>query len=115
MSIDSTPSVIVFPVVDLEAAKTLYAAVLGTEPYVDAPYYVGFKAGDVEIGLDPNGRRQGTTAPIVYWTTDDIAGRIDALVSAGATVKRPPFDVGGGMLVAVLADADGNLLGLRSA
>ena len=113
MSTPTAPSLIVFPVVDLDAARTLYSAVLGTAPYADAPYYVGFKVGDVEIGLDPNGARQGTTTPITYWSTDDIAGRVEALVAAGATVQRPPADVGGGQLVAVLADADGNLLGLR--
>jgi len=36
-------------------------------------------------------------------------------VAAGAVVRRPPGDVGGGMVVAVLADADGNLLGVRGA
>ena len=113
MSTPTAPSLIVFPVADLDAARTLFSAVLGTAPYADAPYYVGFRVGDMEIGLDPNAARQGTTTPIAYWSTDDIAARVEALVAAGATVQRPPADVGGGQLVAVLADADGNLLGLR--
>jgi predicted enzyme related to lactoylglutathione lyase len=111
----AAPSVIVFGVDDLGAAKTLYTAVLGVEPYADTPYYVGFHAGDVEIGLDPNAARQGTTAPIAYWTTDDVDARVQALVAAGATVQRPPSDVGGGQVVALLADAAGNPVGLRSA
>lgn len=110
----SAPSLVVFGVDDLAAATRLCTAVLGTEPYVDAPYYVGYRVGDVEIGLDPHAARQGVTVPITYWTTDDMPGRLDALVAAGATVRRPPADVGG-MLVAVLADASGNLLGLREA
>ncbi len=114
-SAPSAPNLVVFPVGDLDAAKTLYGAVLGTSPYADSPYYVGYRVGDVEVGLDPNSARQGTTTPITYWATDDITGRIEALVAAGATVRRPASDVGGGMLVAVLADADGNLLGLRQA
>lgn len=118
MSTQSTPtapSLVVFGVDDLDAAKTLYTSVLGTEPYVDSAYYVGYRVGDVEIGLDPNAARQGGTTPITYWTTDDIDGRVAALVAAGATVHRPPADVGGGKLVAVLADTSGNLLGLREA
>ena len=111
----SAPSLIVFPVGDLEAAKTFYTAVLGSDPYADTPYYVGYRVGDVEIGLDPHAVRQGTTTPVAYWTTDDIEGRVEALVAAGATVRRPTADVGGGQLVAVLADATGNLVGLRSA
>jgi predicted enzyme related to lactoylglutathione lyase len=114
-SAPTAPNLVVFPVADLDAAKTLYSTVIGTPPYVDSPYYVGYRVGEVEIGLDPNAGRQGTTTPITYWPTDDIHGRIDALVAAGATVRRPAGDVGGGMLVAVLADADGNLLGLRQA
>jgi predicted enzyme related to lactoylglutathione lyase len=111
----TAPSLVVFGVGDLDAARTLYTAVLGVEPYADSPYYVGFRVGDVEIGLDPNAARQGTTTPITYWTTDDIEGRVDALVAAGATVQRPPSDVGAGTLVAVLSDASGNLIGLREA
>jgi predicted enzyme related to lactoylglutathione lyase len=110
----AAPSLVVFGVGDLDAARTLYTAVLGTEPYVDTPYYVGYRAGDVEIGLDPNAGRQGTSTPITYWTTDDIHGRVEALVAAGATVQRAPADVGGGLLVAVLTDANGNLIGLRA-
>jgi predicted enzyme related to lactoylglutathione lyase len=111
----AAPSLVVFGVGDLAVAKALYTAVLGTEPYVDSAYYVGYRVGDVEIGLDPNAARQGTTTPITYWTTDDVEARVAELVAAGATVQRPPADVGGGFLVAVLADADGNLLGLRGA
>jgi predicted enzyme related to lactoylglutathione lyase len=114
----TAPSLVVFGVGDLTAARTLYTAVLGTEPYVDSPYYVGYRVGDVEVGLDPHAARQGGTGPsasgpITYWTTEDLQGRVDALVAAGATVQRPPADVGGGQRVAVLADASGNLLGLR--
>ncbi len=109
----TAPSLVVFGVADLDAAKALYTAVLGVEPYVDTPYYVGYRTGDVEIGLDPNAARQGTTSPVTYWATDDVHGRVEALVEAGATVQRPPSDVGGGLLVAVVADATGNLIGLR--
>ena len=65
-------SLIVFPVNDIARAKTLYKALLGAEPYADAPYYVGFKVGDQEIGLDPNGHRQGLTGPIPYWEVEDV-------------------------------------------
>ena len=51
----SYPALIVMPVSNIETAKATYRALLGIDPYVDSPYYVGFKAGDGEIGLDPNG------------------------------------------------------------
>lgn len=46
-------SVIVYPVKDLAQAKTLYGKLLGVEPYADEAYYVGFRVGDHEVGLDP--------------------------------------------------------------
>lgn len=45
----------VYPVKDIAGARALYREVLGVEPYADMPYYVGFRVGDQEIGLDPNG------------------------------------------------------------
>jgi hypothetical protein len=38
---------------DIAQAKTLYSKLLGIEPYTDEAYYVGFKVGDQELGLDP--------------------------------------------------------------
>ena len=114
-STGSAPTLVVFAVDDLEVARTFWTALLGVEPYADSPYYVGYTTGGVEIGLDPNADRSGTGSPVVYWTVDDLDARVDALVSAGATVRRPPGDVGGGQLVALLVDAAGNPIGLRGA
>jgi hypothetical protein len=44
---------VIYPVSDLEKAKELLRAALGVDPYADAPYYVGFRTGNGEIGLDP--------------------------------------------------------------
>lgn len=111
-----TPSpikLIVYPVKDLSAAKKIFGAYLGAEPYVDGPYYVGYRVGEQEIGLDPNAHAQGITAAIGYIETDDIRAGVKALVEAGAQVVQDVMDVGGGLLVARLKDADGNFLGLR--
>ena len=105
-------SLIVYPVKDLARAKALYSNLLGVEPYVDAPYYVGFRVGEQEVGLDPNGHGQGMTGAVGYWQVDDIHQRLQQLVDAGAEVQRPVADVGGGKLIAWVKDADGNLTGL---
>lgn len=99
---------IVYPVKDLEAAKTLYGKFLGVEPYADAPYYVGYKLGNLEFGLDPNGQDV-----IAYIEVDDIKSYLQTLVDAGATISQEPKDVGGGLLIAQVKDANGNVLGLR--
>jgi predicted enzyme related to lactoylglutathione lyase len=103
---------IVVPVRDLAAAKAVYGALLG-EPHTDQPYYVGYRLGDHEVALDPNGHKQGMTGPVSFWDVDDIEKTAAALVEAGGTVAGPARDVGGGMLVAIVADADGNPIGLR--
>lgn len=104
---------IIFPVQDLARAKTLYRQLLGVAPYADAAYYVGFRVGDQEVGLDPNGHRKGMTGPIGYWHVADVRQRLQSLLAAGATTLQEPTDVGGGMLIATVKDADGNVIGLR--
>jgi predicted enzyme related to lactoylglutathione lyase len=103
----------IYPVKDIAKAKKLYGSLLETEPYADAPYYVGFRVGDHEIGLDPNGHSQGMTAPISYVDVDDIKATLTMLVDAGAVVQQEPRDVGGGLLIAWVKDGDGNVTGLR--
>lgn len=104
---------VVYPVKDIGRAKALFREVLGVEPYADAPYYVGFRIGDQEIGLDPNGHEKGMNGPIGYVEVDDIGGRLRAFVKAGARERQGVTDVGGGKLIAWVEDADGNLVGLQ--
>ena len=103
---------ILYPVNDMARAKVLYGSLLGTEPYADQPYYVGWKVAGQDIGLVPHGNPQGITVPVAYHHVDDINGTIATLVNAGAETQAEPRDVGGGRLVAALKDADGNVIGL---
>jgi predicted enzyme related to lactoylglutathione lyase len=102
----------VYPVKDLARAKALYTTFLGVEPYADAAYYVGFRLGDQEIGLDPNGHKSGMTGPVGYWEVDDIKKSLQLLLDAGAQVQQGVKDVGGGKLIASVKDADGNTIAL---
>ena len=104
---------LVYPVKDIAQAKVLYSKLLGVEPYVDSPYYVGFRVGDQEIGLDPNGHSQGLTGPIGYYEVDDIKKSLQSLLDVGGQVQQDVRDVGGGMLIASVKDADGNSIGLK--
>jgi predicted enzyme related to lactoylglutathione lyase len=100
------------PVSDVEKAKAVYAALLGTPPQTDDPYYVGFEAEGQHIGLVPSGGPQEMTSPVAYWHVRDIEAKLAEVTAAGATVKEPARDVGGGRLVATVTDPDGNVLGL---
>ncbi|MGI8553319.1 MAG: VOC family protein [Dehalococcoidia bacterium] len=103
---------VIYPVKDIAQAKTLYSKLSGIEPYADEAYYVGFRVGDQEIGLDPHGHNKGMTGPIAYWHVDDIKKSLQLLLDAGAQVQQEINDVGGGMLIAWVKDADGNVIGL---
>jgi predicted enzyme related to lactoylglutathione lyase len=103
---------VLHPVSDLEAAKPVYAALIGAQPQTDGPYYVGFDAEGQHIGLVPGGGPQGMTSPVAYWHVADIEAKLAEVAAAGATVTEPVRDVGGGRLVATVADPDGNVLGL---
>ena len=104
--------IVLHPVSDLATAKAMYAALLGMQPQADSPYYVGFDAEGQHIGLVPGAGQQGMTSPVAYWQVPDIEAKLAEVTAAGATVKEPPHDVGGGRLVATVTDPDGNVLGL---
>jgi len=85
---------IIYPVKDVAQAKALFGKLLGVKPYMAEAYYVGFRVGDQEIGLDPNGYVQGMIMPIGYYHVEDIQKCLKTLVEAGAQVGQELKDVG---------------------
>jgi predicted enzyme related to lactoylglutathione lyase len=104
--------IVLHPVSDLATAKAMYAALLGVPPQADSDYYVGFEAEGQHIGLVPGGGPQDMTSPVAFWDVPDIEAKLAEVTAAGATLKEPAHDVGGGRLVATFTDPDGNVLGL---
>ena len=100
---------IIYPVTDIDRARALFRALLGADPYTDAPYYVGFRTAGQEIGLDPAGHRHGMTG---YWQVQDIRASLQSLLEAGAKAIEDVRDVGHGRLIASVRDPDGNVIGL---
>ena len=100
------------PVSDVEKSKAVYTALLGVPPQVADSFYVGFEAEGQHIGLVSGGGAEGMTSPVAYWHVSDIEAKLAEVTAAGAAVKQPARDVGGGRLVATVTDLDGNVLGL---
>ncbi len=102
---------LVVPAADLDAAKAVYTALYG-DPHTDSPYYVGFDAGGFEVSLAPG---EQTGGPVAYADVDDLDGMRERLLAAGATEQSAPRQVAPGARVCVLADPNGNPIGLRGA
>ncbi|MDA8357793.1 MAG: VOC family protein [Actinomycetota bacterium] len=103
---------VLYPVSDLAKAKAVYSALLGADPQVDSPHYVGFDAEGQHIGLVPAGGPQSPATPVAYWHVEDIEAKLTEVTGAGARVQDPAREVGGGRLVATVTDPDGNPIGL---
>jgi predicted enzyme related to lactoylglutathione lyase len=100
---------ILYPVKNIKESTTLFRKFLGTEPYAEQPYYVGFKIDDQDIGLVPGNPEGGATA---FYHVDDIKNSLQILVEGGATIVQDIKNVGGDRLVASVKDKDSNLIGL---
>ena len=102
-------NLLVHPVKDLEKAKAFYSTFLGVQPYVDSPYYVGYKVGNLEVGLDPN----SAVGPIAYTDVEDIKASLKEMTDVGAEIVQDVNDVGNGLQIAQVKDTNGNVVGLR--
>ncbi len=103
----------IYHVDDLQAAKEWYAKVLGIDPYFDEPFYVGFNVGGYELGLNPDTSKvtKGSSS-YAYWGVKDARAKYQRLLELGAAPHEEVQDVGGGILVATVLDAWGNVFGI---
>jgi predicted enzyme related to lactoylglutathione lyase len=103
---------LMFPTSDLAKSKELFSRLLGAEPAFDEPFYVGWQFGGFSIGLDPSGPARGMTGATPVFEVDDIRETVAALEAAGAAIVEDVQPVGGGNLIALMSDPDGNMIGL---
>jgi catechol 2,3-dioxygenase-like lactoylglutathione lyase family enzyme len=101
----------IYPVGDLDRAKTWYSRILGQPPYFDQPFYVGFAVGGFELGLIPDGE-PSVDGPQPLWGVQNAEQAFARLVELGATALEPVNDVGEGIKVAAVKDPFGNRLGI---
>ena len=102
---------VLHPVSDLEKAKPVYSALIGSRrrPRGLLRRLRGRRpAHRAGAGRGP----QGMTSPVAYWHVPDIEAKLAEVTAAGRDRQGPPRDVGGGRLVATFTDPDGNVLGL---
>ncbi|MGI9449495.1 MAG: VOC family protein [Geminicoccaceae bacterium] len=104
---------------DTEGAKAFYGETLGwtfegVDMGEDGMYWVA-KDGDQPVGgLFDISKPEFEGVPphwFAYIAVDDIDARLEKATKAGATIKRPPFDVPGVGRIANIADATGATIG----
>ncbi len=105
---------VIYHVTDLARAREWYSTAFDVTPYFDEPYYVGFQIGGFELGLDPDCSRvgPGEGGATAYWGVADIHGAHATFIGMGAGALEPLRAVGGGIVVATVADPFGNAIGL---
>jgi predicted enzyme related to lactoylglutathione lyase len=100
---------VIYPAPDLAASKRWWASFLGTEPYFDEPFYVGFNPGGYELGLLPDANP--ADGALTYWGVDDVVAAVEAALEAGSSVHSPVNDVGEGIITACVRTPDGTIVG----
>jgi catechol 2,3-dioxygenase-like lactoylglutathione lyase family enzyme len=101
---------VVYSAPDLAASKAWWTEALGTPPYFDQPFYVGFNPGGYELGLVPNG--DPPAGPRTYWGVRDIAAAAAHLIATGAVAVEAVQDVGEGIKLGTFRSPGGDLVGL---
>jgi len=102
-----------YTVGDLQRARDWFADVIGTEPYFDESYYVGFDVGGYELGLVPAEEgASGGDGDVAYWGVDDIDAAVERLTDHGVTIHEDVQDVGEGIRLATVRTPFGSLLGI---
>jgi predicted enzyme related to lactoylglutathione lyase len=104
---------------DVESAKSFYGDVIGwtfeAMEMADGGTYFIAKDGDTSIGgmFDMKGPDFEGMPPhwFSYISVDDVDARVDKALSAGATLKRPLFDVPGVGRIALIVQPDGAAVG----
>jgi predicted enzyme related to lactoylglutathione lyase len=100
----------IYPAPDLAAAKAFWTATLGSEPYFDQPFYVGYAVAGFELGLLPDA--DPAEGVLTYWGVDDVAAAITEAIAGGASAHTPATEVGDGIVTGSVRTPDGAVLGL---
>ena len=100
---------VIYAVADLDASKAWWTGLLGTPPYFDEPFYVGFEVGGYELGLLPDG--DPGDGALVYWGVPDVQAAVDAAVARGAEVHVPAAEVGDDIVTATVRTPQGEIVG----
>jgi predicted enzyme related to lactoylglutathione lyase len=102
------------PVADMEKAKQFYSSLFGWQ-IAEVPGYEGYPMWQAPNKISGGGlapREDGFTQPRSYVEVDSIDETVAAATAAGATVLMEKSPISETSWWAVIADPDGNAIGL---
>ncbi|MCP2635790.1 VOC family protein [Microbacterium sp. HD4P20] len=102
------------PVTDLEKAKAFYSRLFGWD-IAEAPGFEGYPMWRAPNQISGGGlapREDGFTQPRSYVEVDSIDDTVSAARDAGATVLMEKSEISPTSWWAIIADPDGNVIGL---
>jgi hypothetical protein len=101
---------VIYPSTDLGADKAWWSELLGKQPYVDEPFYVGFEVAGYELALLPDA--DPSDGALVYWGVDDVQASAQSAIASGSVEHTPVANVGDDIVTATVRTPAGTILGL---
>lgn len=102
-----------FPVTDMAAAKTFFAASFGWEFNDYGPEYAGIRKGEGEAGGLRLEQEVATGGPLIILYSEALEASLAAVLAAGGTITKEIFAFPGGRRFEFL-DPSGNGLAVWS-
>jgi catechol 2,3-dioxygenase-like lactoylglutathione lyase family enzyme len=100
---------VIYPVVDLAAATAWWTGLLGSRPYFEQPFYVGFAVASYELGLLPDANP--ADGALTYWGVESVPDAMTAAMALGAVEHTAATEVGDSIVTGTVLTAVGSIVG----
>ncbi len=102
---------IIYSVVNLEKSRQFYSEILGLEPRIQEPHFIGLGAGNLLIGLrERKGAEAHPRLPEVVFFVRDVHLIYEHLKAHRIEIQQTPTETDWGARKANFLDPDGNPL-----
>jgi predicted enzyme related to lactoylglutathione lyase len=99
---------------DMERATAFYVAALGARVSFPSPRWTSLHIAGVRIGLFLHPERVAGRIGL-HFAVDDLAAACADIERAGGRIVTPATEVAPGVVIANVADSEGNVVTLRAA
>jgi len=100
---------VIYPVVDLVAATVWWTELLGSRPYFQQPFYVGFSVAGYELGLLPDANP--ADGALTYWGVESVPDAMAAAIALGAVEHTAAVEVGDSIVTGTVLTTAGSIVG----